>query len=171
MNNPIAVSASTATAMAEAPTPKKAAADVISLFSDAYTNVSGADFFPNWGQSTKVSDIPNSGNATKKYENFNYQGITFATPIDAGTMTSLHLDIYPTTETTINVSPINTSKAGALKEGSASVGTLIPNQWNSIDIPLAAIGVDMSAMDQFIFKGGTGGSFYLDNLYLWKEGA
>ena len=40
-----------------APTPTAAAADVISLFSNAYTNVAGVDWFPNWGQSTVVTHL------------------------------------------------------------------------------------------------------------------
>ena len=104
-----------------------------------------------------------------EYTNFNYQGIELGNQVDASAMNKLHVDIYPTTETTINVSPINTSKAGALKEGSASLGTLIANQWNSINIALSTIGVDMSAMDQFIFKGGSNGTFYMDNLYLYND--
>jgi hypothetical protein len=37
-----------------APTPTKAAADVISIFSDAYTNVA-TNYNPNWGQSGSVT--------------------------------------------------------------------------------------------------------------------
>ena len=35
-----------------APTPTVASSKVISIFSDAYTSVTGTDFFPNWGQVT-----------------------------------------------------------------------------------------------------------------------
>ena len=42
-----------------APTPTRNAADVISIFSDAYTNVAGTDFNPNWGQATIVSQNAN----------------------------------------------------------------------------------------------------------------
>lgn len=31
--------------------PARAAADVLSIFSDAYNNITGADYNPNWGQS------------------------------------------------------------------------------------------------------------------------
>ena len=41
-----------------APTPTThAATDVISVFSNAYTDLSGTDFYPNWGQGTVVSNI------------------------------------------------------------------------------------------------------------------
>ena len=43
---------------AAAPTPPaRAAADVVSIFSGAYTNITGTDFNPNWGQSTVVTTI------------------------------------------------------------------------------------------------------------------
>ncbi len=166
--SPIVVSATTLFALPAAPTPTFAATKVISLFSNAYTNVIGANFDPGWGGGP-ISDVLLGANATKKYDTFSFKGVQLATAVNASAMNKLHVDIYPITETTINVSPINTSKAGSLKEGSASLGTLIANQWNSINITLSTIGVDMSSMDQFIFKGGTNGTFYMDNLYFFND--
>ncbi|MGB4959814.1 MAG: hypothetical protein WBO36_10095, partial [Saprospiraceae bacterium] len=54
-----------------APTPTIPAADVISIFSNAYTNVAGTDFNPNWGQATTVSQISVAGNTTLKYAGLN----------------------------------------------------------------------------------------------------
>jgi hypothetical protein len=167
-NSPIVVSATTLASLPGAPVPTFLAAKVMSLFSDTYTNVTDANFDPGWGGGP-ISNVTLTGNAAKKYEGFTYKGVQLASAVNASSMTKLHIDIYPITETTINVSPINTSKAGALKEGSASVGTLVANQWNSVNVLLSSIGVDMSSMDQFIFKGGTGGTFYMDNLYLYND--
>jgi len=169
-NSPIVVNATTLASLPGAPVPTFLAAKVMSLFSDTYTNVTDANFDPGWGGGP-ISNVTLTGNAAKKYEGFTYKGVQLASAVNASSMTKLHIDIYPITETTINVSPINTSKAGALKEGSASVGTLVANQWNSVNILLSSIGVDMSGMDQFILKGGTGGTFYLDNLYLYNDAA
>ena len=90
-----------------AATPTKAAADVISLYSNAYTDVAGTDWFPNWGQSTVVTDEMIAGNATKKYATLNYQGVQFASPINASTMTNLHLDIWTPNCTAFDVFLIN----------------------------------------------------------------
>ena len=61
-----------------APTPPaRSSSDVISLFSGAYSDIPGTEWFPNWGQSTVVSDTSIQGNATKKYVNFNYRGYQF----------------------------------------------------------------------------------------------
>ncbi|RMI17457.1 MAG: hypothetical protein D6681_03320, partial [Calditrichaeota bacterium] len=51
-----------------APTPTYPASNVLSIFSDAYSNVPGTDFFPDWGQNTVVSIIQIQGNNTLKYE-------------------------------------------------------------------------------------------------------
>jgi hypothetical protein len=167
-NNPIVVQATTAAAMAAAPTPTIAANKVISIYSDAYTNQTGTDFFPNWGQSTVVTDNPIGGNATKKYTNFNYQGIQLASPVNVSSMTRMHIDIYPTTETAIRLTPINTTATGT-KENPTSLGTLTANKWNSFNIVLSIYGVNMSAIDQFKFDGGTGGTFYMDNIYFYND--
>ena len=166
-NNPIVVQLTTIAGMIAAATPTHPAADVISLFSGAYTNLSGINFDPGWGGGP-ISEVLIGGNATKKYDAFTFKGVQLAAPVNATAMSNLHIDIFPTTETVMKVSPINTTKTGTLKQNDTSLGTLIANQWNSIDIALSTIGVDMSGMDQFIFAGGTNGSFYMDNLYLWK---
>ena len=65
-----------------APTPPaRNAGDVISCFSAAYTDLAGTDWFPNWGQSTVVSEITVAGDVIKKYATFNYQGVQFASSI------------------------------------------------------------------------------------------
>ena len=58
-----------------APTPTQNAANVISLFSDSYTDEAGTNFFVDWEQTTVVSQLPISGKATLVYNGLNYQGI------------------------------------------------------------------------------------------------
>jgi hypothetical protein len=153
-----------------ASTPTKVAADVVSIFSDAYTNVSGTNFFPNWGQSTVVSDIMIAGNTTKKYANFNYEGTDFASPVDASQMQYLHLDYWSSSVTEFDVFLINV--------GSPTVEqkiTLFPtlSGWNSFDIPLAAYNIiTLSTINQIKLEGRpSGGNVYLDNIYFHKTTA
>ncbi len=119
-----------------------------------------------WGQNTVQSVISISGNSTSKYTNFNYQGIDFSNNhINASTMTHLHVDIYPTTETIVRITPISVGP----NELPTSLGTLVPNQWNSFNVPLTTYtGVNKADLFQFKLDGGTGGTFYMDNLYLYK---
>jgi len=149
-----------------APTPTVAAADVISIFSNAYTNATGVELNPNWGQNTVQSVITIAGNSTSKYTNFNYQGIDFSNNhINASSMSYLHVDIYPTTETIVRITPISVGP----NELPTSLGALVANQWNSFNVPLTTYtGVNMADLFQFKLDGGTGGTFYMDNLYLSK---
>lgn len=151
--------------------PTRSSTDVLSLFSDTYTNVSGTDWFPNWGQSTQVADITVEGNTTKRYLNLNYQGVQFGSGLNVSTMTHLHLDVWTPNCTAFDVYLINTP-------GGERPYTITPtlSGWNSIDIPLshytAAGGtiINLSNIGQFKLVGTPFGTseVYLDNIYFWK---
>lgn len=149
-----------------APTPpERAAENVISIFSNAYTNVPGTDFNPGWGQSTIVSTVEIQGNQTLKYANFNYQGTQFASALDVTGMEKLHLDMWTADATTVNVfciSPGPVETAFALP--------ITPGQWVSYDIPLTAFtNVNMADVFQLKFDGGDSSpTIYLDNIYFYK---
>ncbi len=149
-----------------APTPTRDTADVLSVFSDAYPNVSGTDFYPNWGQSTVVSNISVGGNTTKKYHNLNYQGVQFASPVDASQMTELHFDLWTPNCTAFDFYLIN---AGNVEQKVTVNPTA--NGWNSYDISLSQYtAINKSAIIQFKLVGTPFGSsaVYLDNIYFWK---
>ncbi len=149
-----------------APTPTRAASSVMSLFSGAYTDVAGTDFFPNWSQSTVVTEVMIAGNATKKYEYLNYQGIQFASPLNASNMTNLHMDIYTPNCTAFDVFLIN---SGGVEQSVTLNPTLAG--WNSFDILLSQYtAINLSAIIQFKLVGTPFGTstVYWDNLYFWK---
>ena len=50
-----------------APAPQVAAQQVISLFSDSYSNIINIDYNPDWQQSTQVTQIDIAGNSILKY--------------------------------------------------------------------------------------------------------
>jgi len=89
--------------------PVRAASDVISIFSGAYTNVAGTDFNPNWGQSTISTIVDIAGNPTIKYSNLNYQGTQFGSTVNASTFTFLHIDLWTLDATSVSVFPISIS--------------------------------------------------------------
>ncbi|MES2649537.1 MAG: T9SS type A sorting domain-containing protein [Bacteroidota bacterium] len=149
-----------------APTPPvRNASDVISLFSGAYTDLAGTEWFPNWGQSTVVSEVNIAGDPTKKYVNFNYQGVQFASPINASGMSKLHLDIWTPDAITFEVYPIVPGQPEVAKQL-----TPVRSEWNSYDIDLATIGTTpLTNIIQFKFVGLPAGSkVYLDNIYFHK---
>jgi hypothetical protein len=156
-----------------APVPTRAAADVLSIFSDSYTNRAGTDFFPNWNQSTVVTQVPVAGNNTLRYANFNYQGTQLAAPdLNVSSYQFLHIDYYTSNASALNaflICPVGS--AGGTAPWEKSYTLPVPtNGWNSVDIPLSHFGpiVDLSRVFQFKFDGGGGSDIYLDNIYFWR---
>jgi Bacterial Ig domain len=158
------------TSITAAPIPTRLAANVISLFSNTYTDIAGADWFPNWGQSTVVTDTLITGNTTKKFFNINYQGTQFSTPINltAAGMTNLHIDYWSPNVTSFDVFLINTPPLTQAEQKFTFTPTL--SGWNSIDIPLTAYNtINLTGISQIKWEGRpSGGVVYLDNIYFWK---
>ncbi|MBK8920331.1 MAG: hypothetical protein IPM81_02320 [Saprospirales bacterium] len=147
-----------------APVPTRNPADVISIFSDTYTNIAGTDFNPNWGQATVVSQVSVAGNNTLRYAGLNYQGTQFANNLDVSGMTHLHLDFWTQNSSNLNIFLI--SPGPVEKPFSLTVPT---SGWASVDIPLANFApVALDNLIQFKFDGN--GDIYLDNLYFYKNG-
>ncbi len=144
--------------------------DVISIFSDSYNNIEGANYNPNWGQNgfgSVNSDFQpsGSGNVVLAYPNFNYQGIEFNGAQDISAMEFLHLDIWTVDGVTPRIFVISSG---------TEIPHAIPNgdgEWQSIDIPIVGITGDLTNAIQFKFDGGNGSSnaIYVDNLYFYKS--
>ena len=160
----------------DAPTPPvRNAVDVISIFSEAYNNINGADYNPNWNQSGfgtasstfEPTGAGGSGNVVLAYPNFNYQGIEFNSVQDITAMEFLHLDIWTVDGVAPNITVISSG---------AEIPHAITNgdgAWKSIEIPVPGITGDLTNAIQFKFDGGNGSSnaIYVDNLYFWKTAA
>jgi hypothetical protein len=152
--------------------PTHEAVDVISIYSQSYTDPAGINYFPGWGQTTQYADFAIGMDSMIKYSSLNYQGIDFnASEIDASSMEMLHIDIWTADVDDIDIFPI--SRASGEK---AVKKTLIAGQWNSIDIPLTdytSQGLSMSDIFQFKFDNlGASrdvGTIFIDNMYMWKE--
>jgi uncharacterized lipoprotein YbaY len=150
--------------------PSRKTLDVISIFSDSYNNITGANYNPDWQQSgfgfANMAFKPTSSeNLVLAYTNFNYQGIEFNSVQDITSMEFLHLDIWTVGGVVPTISVI-------------SSGTAIPKtiqngdgQWQSIDIPVAGITGDLTRAIQLMFNGGNGSlnAIYVDNIYFYKN--
>lgn len=146
-----------------APTPTYTAGNVISIFSDAYTNVSGSNLNPNWGQSTIVSQTPIVGNNTLLYTGLNYQGLEFGSSQDVSSMSYLHLDYYSPNSTSLKVYLISPGPV----ETPSLLTVPTSSGWNSVDIPLTAFSpVALTNVFQMKFEGN--GNIYLDNILFRK---
>jgi Secretion system C-terminal sorting domain len=154
-----------------APTPTRLAANVFSLYSKPYTNLAGTDWFPNWNQSTVVTDVIIAGDSTKRYANFNYQGVQFANPINVTTMGFLHIDLWTPNMTSFKVSLINIPPTVATTVEQAVTLTPTLLGWNSFDIPLSSYtnilktGIGQFKLESVPFGSGTA---FLDNIYFYK---
>jgi hypothetical protein len=151
-----------------APTPPALSpANVISIYSGAYSDVPGTNFNPGWGQSTLVTNHMVQNDSVMKYALFNYQGIAFADTVDASGMDFLHVDVWSADTINPNIFCISPGP----QEKSYNLA-LTPNQWNSFDIPIAAFttssSVDIAKLIQMKFDGGSSTqTIYIDNIYFY----
>ncbi len=168
------------------PVPTRPAADVISLFSNAYTNVP-VDFFNGYygGSTTQTADLTINNDNLKYYTQLNYVGIEFNNPtVNATPMNFLHLDIWTNgpTSSSFQIKVRDRGANGVLntnvftggpteddKEITYNVPSnlIISGQWLSIDIPLTGnIATQKNNLAQIVFVGNI--NFLLDNLYFYK---
>ena len=179
-----------------APVPTRNAADVISIFSDAYTNVPVDNYNGFFGGQTTtggaieiIEDVEN----IIIYENLNFVATSFTSPtIDASGMTFLHVDIR--TEESIDPGDsivIELIDFGADNEfgggndtgGGVTFtgGDLESGTWISLDIPLASFtnntGGGLSGfvngaranVAQLVFASGGISTLTVDNMYFYTE--
>ncbi|MGJ8592497.1 MAG: PKD domain-containing protein [Aquaticitalea sp.] len=156
--------------LSAAPTPPaRSDNDVISVYSDSYTDITGTDFYPNWGQSTTFNQITVDGSEIIQYGNLNYQGIALGTPADASQMEFLHVDIWTADDNDAKLSPISSGP-----NETAYDLDLTAQQWISFDIPLSFFTdqnplVNLADIIQFKFDGDpVGGTIFVDNLYFYR---
>lgn len=169
----------TAPPSAGAPTPTLAASNVISLFSNAYTNVPVDTWSAVWDVAD-VADLQVAGNDTKLYTNLVYAGIEFtAHPIDATAMTHFHTDVWAPSGTVFRVKLVDFGADGVFGGGndfeselsftSSSTPALTIGQWSQLDIPLANFTAlaTRGHIAQLVISGDTR-TVYVDNVYFHK---
>ncbi|WP_395062746.1 MopE-related protein, partial [Flavobacterium sp.] len=145
-----------------APTPPvRNTYDVVSLYSDAYTNLPSA----MWQGASSLTDEVIAGNPSKKLSNFIVEFINFAAT-DVSQMTMLHMDVYTPDVTGFNIWLLNNGDRNA-----QFFPTL--NGWYSVDIPLSTYvnnGLNMTGISQLKFEGlnGPGKTVYVDNVYFYR---
>lgn len=159
-----------------APTPSLPEADVISMFSNAYTDVTVDTFRTDWSSAT-LEDVMVAGDDTKKYSGLNFVGIeTVTSQIDATTMTHFHTDIWTADATEFRIKLVDFGADGAFDGGDdvehEIAIAVTPNQWMSLDIPLTDFtGLTNTAnIAQLIYSGDPTGAItvYVDNIYFHK---
>jgi len=169
---PIVITATTLTPLPAAPTPTRLAAQVKSIYSDAYSPAVTVTAWDNWWSMTFSNYTFPGGNNGKKAVSTNVGGCgspTFtATPFDATGMTLVHVDVYPISTMTISIQVITVTTTTA---NWVSLGTLTPNQWNSIDVPVTSFTNSVKTdIKQVGFQTTASlGTFYVDNIYFYND--
>ena len=165
-----------------APTPEVPSGDVISLFSNAYTDVTVDGWSTDWDQAF-VEDIQIEGNDTKLYTNLTYAAITFETEtIDASGMDFFHMDIWTPNDTSapavFNVKLVDYGPDGVFDGGddtesevSFNETTMDSETWVSLDIPMINFGglASREHLAMLIISGDPN-TVYVDNVYFYTGG-
>ena len=168
-----------------APIPTRAPSNVISIFSDAYTNVPVDyynGFFTPDGQTTLGGAPPATlgDGQVINYTNLNFVGIGMfdeVSPVNATAMTHLHVDINVQEAMDsgdfINIQLLNSvgnnETSGTVKINSSK---LLTDQWVSLDIPLsdfAGLGSRTEIGLLFFISDSTISNIFVDNIYFYKE--
>jgi len=163
-----------------APTPpSRDAANVISLFSNEYDNITVDEWSASW-DTADIEDVVIEGNDTKRIDFSGFLGVDFTSnPVDASEMTHFHIDFW-TSETDL-VGKVFNSKWSNHADGDGETNAYDftyeltgdeTGQWVSIDIPLSEANIvtndDASAFAQFLITSNLG-TVFVDNIYLYKE--
>lgn len=158
--------------MVAAPTPTRPAANVLSLFSNAYTNAAMSTWQTSWSSAT-LTDLQIAGNDTKRYTGLDFVGAESTGVVNATSMTTLHVDIWTPNMTTFKIKLVNFGANGIFGGGDDSESELsytpTQNGWNAYEIPLTNFtGLNgRQALAQFIMVGVPTGTstMYMDNFY------
>ncbi|MDR6968370.1 hypothetical protein J2X31_002393 [Flavobacterium arsenatis] len=171
-------------AFSQAPTdapavPTRNPANVISMFSNAYTNVAVDTWKTDWSVAA-LEDLSIAGNDVKKYSNLSFVGIETVGPnlINAGNMTYFHVDIWTSNMTTFRIKLVDFGPDGVFggtdnSEHEVTFESPTQNTWVSFDIPLANFTnlLNKDHIAQLIFSGNPvgAGTVFIDNVYFTNE--
>ncbi len=164
-----------------APEPTRPAANVISIFSNAYDNVS-VDFFNGyWApwQTTLSADFTVNGDDILNYTDFNFVGTGFPV-VNATSMTNVNFDIFipegglpSSSSITITVKDFGADGVDGGTDDTTS--TLIVSDADLVDGDWASVSLSLSGnknnIGLIIYENSGSNAitnFYLDNIYFYK---
>jgi hypothetical protein len=160
-------------------------ADVISLFSDAYTSVPVDSFRTSWSNAT-LTDVTLGTDHVKKYTSLAFTGIEFyaTSSVDATMMTHFHIDFWTPDASAFKVKLVDFGANGVyqapagmasddveseLTFDATSTPALMNNNWVSVDVPLTAFTAltTRAHLSQMILTSNNN-TVYVDNIYFHK---
>lgn len=160
-----------------ATTPTKLAKDVISLFSNAYTNVPVDTWRTSWSAGT-LAEIKIGTDDVKKYTDVDFIGVEMvANQINITTMDSFEFDVWTPNSTSLRFKVVDFGPNGAFGGGDDKEHetTITPtlNGWNHVAVALSSMTglTTKSNIAQLVFASSPAGSsvMYLDNVMFTKK--
>ena len=165
-----------------APTPTQDPANVISLYSDAYTDLAVTWPTPWSVPNDTTSDVTIDGGQVKEHLNLSFVGVEFAS-LDASGMTHFHLDVWTPDADSLLVRLVDfggdgfgggNDTQGELTFNSGSTPALTQGSWVSLDIALSdlqAAGLaSLTDLNQIVLDAGPDGTIlYVDNVYFYSD--
>ncbi len=165
-----------------APTPTIDESNVISIFSDAYTNISVDTFNPYWQESATqgADDVVVGDDNLIYYTSLDFVAILFDSNIvDATAMTYLHMDINTSdapADFTIQLIDFGEDLIEGGDDDSVGVYTVPSSEittdtWVSLDIPISDFtGLNSQEyLARIILSSGGINDLYVDNIYFYTE--
>ena len=153
-----------------APTPPvRVATDVISIFSNAYSNVPLAELPTGWSQTTFTA-LQIQGNDTwKSVGEFLGMVTNYASGINLTSMEKMHIDYWTPDANPIGVKIVNTLTT-PVSDAFAFLGTTtVTGSWQSVDIDMSAFTLtDKTKITQLLIDPTGPATVYIDNFYFWK---
>ncbi|MDJ0832114.1 MAG: family 16 glycosylhydrolase [Gammaproteobacteria bacterium] len=172
-------------APADAPAaPTEDSADVISLFSNAYTDVA-VDTFSASFTTVSFSEPVLNGNDIKGYSGLatpatsnSFVAIeTGTSQVDATSMTNLRIDVWSADVSSLKIKLVDFGSdgfAGTIADVAGEVTkALTLGEWTSLDIPLSEFQAAGLSRQEFISqyilsKDGAAGTIFVDNIYFYE---
>lgn len=165
--------------LSAAPTPRnRVETDVVSIFSDKYTNVTLNELPTDWSatnfEATTIDD-----NNVWKLTNLDFLGMVtnYDAGIDISAMEMMHIDYWVPEGITngLSVKLVNTTE-DPKQEAEVSLGTTIGGSWQSIEINMSDFDAgNLSNKEKItqllIDSDGVAGVVYIDNFYFYKAPA
>ena len=161
-----------------APSPGQSESDVISMFSDAYTDVTVDTWRTDWSSGV-LEDVTIDGSAMKKYSSLDFVGIeTVSSTIDASGMTHFRTDVWSADFEVFKVKLVDFGADGMFGGGDdveheITIENPTQGEWVSLDIPLSDFTglTTRSHLAQLIYVGAPAGNntVFVDNIYYYND--
>jgi len=161
--------------------PARLPGEVISLFSNAYTNIGITNWSAAWDDSSYTDEFSVPGDNIKKITFGNFLGVELANYEDATSMTYFHMDYYIPAGTDLTGKVLNpklSNHAAMAGETNSLLLTHLPTvagSWVSLDVPLASfspqgpgVAFAREKLREFLISSNIG-TVYVDNIYLHKN--